>query len=361
VLVAIMGLPLLTRLVPMSLPIGDPAVLDFRVLVFAGVLTGLTGLGFGVVPALRISSRARAESLLEIRNAGVGGRNQRFRSVLVIVEVALSLVLLISSGLLIRALWQGQDIDPGFRGEGVLTVRTELPMPKYYSTARRAQLYTQVLSEVRSLPGVSSAAYVSFLPMVMRGGIWPVGVDGLDVAGQPDRAILRYTTPDFFETLSIPLTAGRDLSEFDTDDVASVAVVSQSFARRYWPGEDPLGLSFNFAFRDRVVAGVVGDIHLRGLEARSEPQVYLPYRQVPDGSIIFLCTERPGRPVFARPRFVDPRHPPYCTRCRPRTAGVGYTSPCRHRRFGNRTPPDPDHRARRVCRSVHAAGGYRYP
>ncbi len=289
VLVAIMGLPLLTRLVPMSLPIGDPAVLDFRVLVFAGVLTGLTGIGFGVIPALRISSGARAKSLLEIRNAGVGGRNQRFRSVLVIVEVALSLVLLISSGLLIRALWQVQDIDPGFRGEGVLTLRTELPMPKYYPTARRAQLYTQVLSEVRSLPGVSSAAYVSFLPMVMRGGVWPVGVDGLDVDGPPDRAILRYATPGFFETLSIPLTAGRDLSEFDTDDVASVAVVSQSFARRYWPGEDPLGRSFNFAFRDRVVAGVVGDIHVRGLEARSEPQVYLPYKQVPDGSIIFYA------------------------------------------------------------------------
>jgi ABC-type antimicrobial peptide transport system permease subunit len=87
--------------------------------------------------------------------------------------------------------------------------------------------------------------------------------------------------------MSIPIIAGRDISEFDTDDVTSVAVVSRSFARLHWPGEDPLGRRFNFAFRDRTVSGVVGDIHVRGLESPSEPQVYLPYKQVPDNSIIF--------------------------------------------------------------------------
>ena len=187
VLFAMMGLPLLTRLVPMSLPIGDPAVLDFRVLGFAGLLTGLTGLGFGVIPALRTCSGTRAESLLEIRSTGVGGRKQRFRSFLVVVEVGLSLVLLISSGLLIRALWQVQAIDPGFRSEGVLTLRTALPMPQYQSTARRGQLYTQVLDAVRQLPGVSSAAYVSFLPMVMRGG---------DLAGRDRRPRRQRATPN---------------------------------------------------------------------------------------------------------------------------------------------------------------------
>ena len=123
--------------------------------------------------------------------------------------------------------------------------------------------------------------------MVMRGGIWPVEIEGRGDNEQRPTAILRYATLDFFNSMSIPIIAGRDISEFDTDDVISVAVVSRSFARLHWPGEDPLGRRFNFAFRDRTVSGVVGDIHVRGLESPSEPQVYLPYKQVPDNSIIF--------------------------------------------------------------------------
>jgi len=119
------------------------------------------------------------------------------------------------------------------------------------------------------------------------GGIWPVEIEGRGDNEQRPTAILRYATPDFFDSMSIPIIAGRDISEFDTDDVTSVAVVSRSFARLHWPGEDPLGRRFNFAFRDRTVSGVVGDIHVRGLESPSEPQVYLPYKQVPDNSIIF--------------------------------------------------------------------------
>src|SRR5262249_23390121 len=130
--------------------------------------------------------------------------------------------------------------------DGVLTLRTSLPMPKYEATARRAQFYSRVLSEIQALPGVSNAAYISFVPMGdVRAGLWPVGIGGVPLEeAQP--ASLRYVTPGFFATLRIPLRLGRDVSDADTRESPFVAVVSESFARRYWPGEDPLGRHFQF-------------------------------------------------------------------------------------------------------------------
>jgi predicted permease len=128
--------------------------------------------------------------------------------------------------------------------------------------------------------------------MVMRGGIWPIAVDGKPVDLQRSgahTASLRYVTPGFFATLGIPLHRGRDVAESDSIDAPFVAVVSESFVRRYWPDQDPLGRHFTVAFHDRMVAGVVGDIRVRGLERNSEPQVYLPYRQVEDGWLAFYA------------------------------------------------------------------------
>jgi predicted permease len=285
VLTAAAALPLLTTLVPQSLPIAEPSI-DLRVLTFAVLLTGLTGFGFGVVPALRACRDGAADGLREGSRSGVGGRKERLRSALVIVEVTASVVLLVSAGLLIRALWRLQATDPGFRSEGVLTLRTSLPMPKYDSTARRDQFYTRVLSETRELPGVLSAAYISFLPVVHGGGIWPVSIGGqLQDRTESNTASLRFVTPGFFNALGIPLRLGRDVSESDTGASVFVAVVSESFVRRYWPGENPLGRKFHFAFRERTIVGVAGDIRVRGLERSSEPQVYLPHKQVPDGGL----------------------------------------------------------------------------
>jgi putative ABC transport system permease protein len=157
-------------------------------------------------------------------------------------------------------------------------------MPKYEATAARVAFYTRVLSDIRALPGVSSAAYISFLPMTDgAGGIWPVGINGVVTDRRESQvASLCFGTPDFFRTLGIPLRRGRDFGELDTNDRQYVAVVSDSFARRYWPGEDPIGRHFLFAFADREIVGVVGDIHVRGLARTSEPQVYASYKQVPD-------------------------------------------------------------------------------
>jgi predicted permease len=217
----------------------------------------------------------------------VGGSKERLRSALVVAEVVASIVLLVVTGLLVRALWTVQARDPGFRAEGVLTLQTALPIPKYLATGRRAEFYTRVLDQVRTLPGVTNAAFISSVPMVWRGGIWPVGLTGEVLERRDDNtASMRYATPGFFSTMQIPVLAGRDVSDNDTFRTQHVAVVSQSLVDRYWPGQDAIGRRFNFAMKERTIVGVVGNVRVRGLERPSEPQVYLPSRQVDDGWVL---------------------------------------------------------------------------
>jgi putative ABC transport system permease protein len=251
------------------------------VLAFALGLTLITGVCFGVLPAARGAGDSTAVNLRT-------RQKERIRPGLVMTEVAISFVLLICAGLFIRALERLQQTNPGFRADNVLTLRTTLPSPKYDATARRVQFYGRVLSQAQRLPGVASAGYVSFLPLVRTGGIWPV-----TVAGRPkneDRsahqASLRFITPGYLETMGIPLLRGRPVSESDTGKTQFVAVISESFAREYWPSQDPLGRQFDFGMATRIVVGVVGDVRVRGFEQPSEPQVYLPYKQVPDGSLV---------------------------------------------------------------------------
>jgi predicted permease len=288
VAIAAAMVPAAARLVPTSLPIAATPALDLRMLFVAALVTAATGLGFGVLPALRARrGRNPVDDLLEGARAGAGPRTERMRSTLVIISVSLSVALLVVTGLLVRALWRVQSVDPGFRADGVLTLRTSLPMPKYERSERRDAFYRAVLERIRQVPGVADAAYISFLPMVMRGGIWRV-----DVPGQPYRpgeapmVSLRFVTPGFFRALSIPIRAGRDVSESDAPGSQMVAVVSESFVRRHWPGENPIGRHFEIAEADRIVVGVVGDIRVRGLERGSEPQVYLPYQQ--HGEVVSL-------------------------------------------------------------------------
>ncbi len=283
VVAAGLTVPLLSRLIPNTLPVQQASAFDWRVLLFAGLLTALTGVVFGVAPAWRVCRKADLTALREGARAG-SGKKELLRSALVMAEVTASVVLLVSTGLLLRALWKVQGVDPGFRTEGVLTLRTALPFPKYASTAMRAAFYNRVMGEIRQLPGVTGTAYISFLPMVMGGGIWPVEVGERVVehtAGHT--ASMRFVTPGFFSAMRIPVRAGRDVADGDTLDRLQVAVVSAAFAERYWPHQNPLGRQFKMAFHDRTVVGVVGDIRVRGMERSSEPQVYFPYRQVQDG------------------------------------------------------------------------------
>jgi predicted permease len=224
-----------------------------------------------------------SEGLREGARSGGSGR-EGMRGALVVAEITASVVLLVMCGLLLRALWTLQAIDPGFRLEHTLTARTSLPMPKYETTGTRTRFYDGVLSEIRALPGVSSAAYVSFLPLSdMRGGMFPVGISGRVESRREDNvAFLRYVTPGYFQTLGIPILQGRDVRDGDHVDGPPVAIVSASFVKQFLSGREALGQRFNFAAADREIVGVVADVKMRELTRGSEPQVYIPHRQLPD-------------------------------------------------------------------------------
>jgi putative ABC transport system permease protein len=280
VAVAALGVPLFSSLVPITLPLASQPTVDLRMLTLAALFTTLTCLGFGLFPAVRASRRTTFDALRE-SNRTSGGRRQRLRSVLVSIEVTMSVMLLISSGLLIRAVWRVQAVNPGFAPQNVLTLTTALPRPKYDNPIRRVDFYERVLTPVRALPGVQSAAFISGLPMVMTGIITAVEVPGQEVRSARSAGVShRWITPQYFNTMGIPLLRGRDVTDGDTSDRAWVAVVSASFAQRYWPGQDPIGKTFKHGGQTRTVVGVAGDVRVRGLERTSEPQIYLPAGQV---------------------------------------------------------------------------------
>lgn len=299
VFLAVVSAPLVVRMVPSSLPIAEVPPIDLRMLLGAALVTVLTGIAFGVLPALRVCRKTDGSALKEGARGGTGRGTERLRSALVVAEIVASVVLLVSAGLLIQALMRVQAIDPGFTAANVLTLRTSLPVPKYQLTTTREQYYQRVLGEVHALPGVTRAAYISFLPMTMRGGIWPIlttaadpGSPGGFVALDPRdqrSASVRFVTPGFFDAIGTPLLQGRDVATGDTLDTQRVAVVSRSFAREHFPGQDPIGRQFAVAFAARTIVGVVGDIRVRGLERESEPQVYLPAAQQLDGQLGFYA------------------------------------------------------------------------
>ena len=278
--IAVLALPLFSTLVPPTLPVAAQPTLDLRVLAVAAIVTALTALGFAVYPALR-AGRTGYAALRE--GSRGGGRKQRLRGLLIALEVAVSVALLITSGLLIRAVWRVQAVDAGFSSAHVLTLRTALPRPKYDSPVRRGAFYERVLAEARALPGVQSAAFTSGLPMVVTGLITGVEVPGFDLGNtRTDGVSHRWVTPDYFRTMGIPLRRGRDVEDTDTRDRPWVAVVSESFVARYWRGQDPIGKTFRHRGAERTVVGVVGEVKVRGLERNSEPQLYLPAQQIAD-------------------------------------------------------------------------------
>jgi predicted permease len=282
--VASSGVPLFASLVPPTLPVASEPGLDMRMFGFAALFTALTGFGFGLFPAVRAGRRTDFAALRESSRAG-GGRKQRVRAILVTVEVTMSVILLITSGLLIRAVWRVQAVNPGFTADSVLTLRTALPRPKYDSPLRRTDFYDRVLTSVRALPGVQSAAFISGLPMVMTGFITGVEIPGQEVRSARNAGVShRWVTPQYFKTLGIPVLRGRDVEDGDTLERPWVAVVSASFADRYWPSQDPIGKTFRHRGQLRTVVGMVGDIKVRGLERTSEPQIYLPAPQVSEPS-----------------------------------------------------------------------------
>lgn len=286
-LLAVFSTPLLARLVPTFLPITETPSVDWRFVAVAAAAALLTSMTCGLLPARRAAAGAAPDALRETSRTGSSRRTEGLRNGLVIAQVAVSVVLLVSVGLLARALWNVQSRDPGFDPRGVLTLRTSLPWPKYAATPARVAFYDRVLGEIRALPGVEHAGYVTGLPMLVPGGIWPVTPEGRPPSGLRENSVgLRFATPGYFEAMKIPVLEGRTIGAGDTADAQFVAVVSESLVRRHWPGQSAIGRRLNVAFFDRTIVGVAKDVRVRGLERVSEPQVYLPAPQVPSGGLL---------------------------------------------------------------------------
>ncbi len=261
-----------------SLPRGEEVGVDGRVLLFTLAVSLLTAFVFGLVPALQGSSPNLNETLKEGGRRSSTGSRRGFREFLVVSEIALSLVLLIGAGLLVKSFIRLQSVNAGFDARNILTMEVTLPQIKYPKTTEQNAFVQQAIQRIESLPGVRSVAATINPPLV---GTWGMGYS---VQGHPNApnqiADNANVTPNYFRTMGIPVRQGREFSDADTTDSAPVIIINEAFARKHFPGENPIGQVIN-AGQKRVVVGVVGDVKPRGLDVETRPQLYLPYAQKP--------------------------------------------------------------------------------
>jgi putative ABC transport system permease protein len=283
---AIWGKDVLLALAPEDLPRVREASLDARVLVFTIGITLLTGVIFGLVPALQASKPNLNETLKDAgRGSTEGGRRHLLRSILVVVEVATALVLLVAAGLMIKSFWRLQHVDPGFNSDHALMAKVALPSKKYATPEQQIAFFNELLEKVSRLPGVEAAGASVVLPMDDD------YVLGFDVEGRPpvpgeDESTNYYSvTPDYFKAMGIPLRQGRLFDDRDQKNSPRVIIINESMARRLFPDENPVGKRIYLTQGKekiyREVVGVVGDVKQYGLDQTTPLESYEPFAQQP--------------------------------------------------------------------------------
>lgn len=281
------GLLLLKAFIPENISQAREISIDLKVLGFTFLVSVATGLIFGLAPAIQAARFNQIETLKEGgRDAASGGSGKRLRGLLVTAEVAISLVLLIGAGLLINSFLRLRSVDPGFRAENLLTMKIVLPQPKYADFERRSAFYSDLIQRVQSVPGVRSAAVTTNLPLYRQGNSIGVGIEGQPPPppGQERIVVTRIVSPGYFDTMGIQLLRGRHLTEQDTATTPNAVLISETMARRYWPGEDAIGRRISTGTVTSAddwiqIVGVVKDVRQFQLNAEPRPQMYLSYRQ----------------------------------------------------------------------------------
>jgi putative ABC transport system permease protein len=317
---AFWGVRSVAALNPGNLPRADEIGVDASVMLFTLAVSVLTGLLFGLAPAVQTSAVDLHGALKEGGRGSAGDRGgQSLRRMLVVAEVALALTLLTGAGLLVKSFARLQGVSPGFDPDQVLTFNLALPPARYPSDTQQIAFYDQVLPALASVPGVRAAATTSVVPF---GGNWTTAsfeVEGYQPPkGEPNPwGDLRIVSPGFFEALRIPLRAGRVLSDQDRAGSRLVAVVDDELARRYWPHADPIGKRITYGppagsadttAREWIeVVGVVGHTKHEGLDAENRVQVYLPYAQrgTPFLTVVLRTAGDPSRYTGAARRAVQ--------------------------------------------------------
>jgi putative ABC transport system permease protein len=299
VLLAVWGMPLLVRMVPVHTAFSTRLAmgglgLNWTVLGFAAALSLVTAVVFGMLPAWRASRADLSARFLDSRS----GQGERERGILIAAEVALSLVLLAGAGLLMKSFFRLLSVDPGFNTHGLLTIDMELPENKYIEVEQRAEFVRDVLTRFENMPGVSAAAAINTMPMT-KNSVWE-GFSLPGAAQEIGEAGSRAVTPGYFEAMGIPLIRGRLPARGDR----GVGVINQSMARRYWPNEDPVGKVIETSRIVRVatpqgwemrvipeqfrIVGIVGDVRHLSLAYGPGPEMFLLYSQMATSDFTFL-------------------------------------------------------------------------
>ena len=267
-----------------GIPRAASATLDARVLAFTAVTTLVTTFVFGLAPALRALSLNLTETLRDGGgSASIGSSRKRLRSLLVVGELALSVVLLTGASLLLRSLWALQRVELGFEPRGVLTARVALPRSSYETPEQVVALYRQVVERARSLPGVTSAGVIRMLPLGAQIGDWGLTIEGHPMPpGQGAKGDWQVASDGALEALGERLLRGRPIAVTDTTDSDQVALINETMARTYWPGEDPIGQRFRMGSEGRPwlsVVGIVRDVRHNGISAPVKEKFYRPHAQ----------------------------------------------------------------------------------
>jgi len=296
-LLAVYGIDLLLWLSPASLPRAAEVGVDLRVLGYTLALSVLAGGIFGLAPAWRSARVNVGEDLKEDgRGASGGARQSRARSLLVVSEIALSLVLLVGAGLLLKSFVRLQRATPGFDAHNVLALRLSLPKGRYGSRGAVTAFYDDLQPRLARLPGVESVGVVNVLPLSGLLRSVNFSIEGRPAApGETWMTDYRETSPDYFRTMKIPLIAGRAFTEQDTDRTSPVVIISQGFARHYWPDGGAVGAHLRIDDNDTgprpvEIVGVVGDVKHQSLDGGPSLHLYLPLRQVHEDGIVYTAS-----------------------------------------------------------------------
>jgi putative ABC transport system permease protein len=295
-LLAVWGNSLLVSLIPREVPRIQNVSVDARILLFTLLVSVVTGLVFGLVPALQASRFDLNQSLKEGVRGTTGGLAQnRLRSLLVVSEVAMALVLLVGAGLLLKSFTRLLDVKPGFNPNNVLTMEVQLPNvapSRYERNEEQTAFFQHLLDRIRALPGVENAGGVVSLPLSGAFESTDVILEGAAADPNTQRPEADYTavTPEYFSTLQIPLLQGRHFTAQDRPGAPAVIIINDILAERCWPGQDPLGkrLRVGFEKEPREVVGVVSGIKQMALDAQARPAMYMPHLQAPSSGLTVL-------------------------------------------------------------------------
>jgi putative ABC transport system permease protein len=301
VLLAVWGIDALLALAPENLPRIKDVAIDRYALLFTFAVTIITGVAFGLVPALQASKPNLNETLKDTGRGTTGGRRrQMVRSVLVVVEVALALVLLVGGGLMLRSFARLMQVDPGFNPTHVLTVNVTLPGKKYPQEPQQAAFYKQLVDNLGTLPGVQAVSGANTL-IIVSDFVLGFSVQGRPPANPGEMTVTNYyaVTPDYFKAMDIQLLRGRVFAEADNADAQRVALINETMAKRYFPDEDPIGKYISVTNGPetwRQIVGVVADVKQSGLDQETPAQTYEPFWQAP-GTFMTLIVRSDSTPA----------------------------------------------------------------